>query len=206
MRSFKNVDFSILKTIIKDFKSFIFRKRNLWDKDNFYKKYSKKLYFVKNFNSDECESILKELQPDIIILGGARIIKNNIIDVPRIGIINAHPALLPDFRGVNVVEWSILNDSDLGVTVHFIDKGVDTGPIIIRKKYRLKKGDSLGIIRQKLEILAGILVTHTLLKLILKLEINFITQNSNEGKQYYRMSTKEKKETLEKLEVLKKLI
>lgn len=50
-----------------------------------------------------------EIKPDIIVLGGSSIIRENIIKIPKIGILNAHPGLLPKYREVDVIQWAIYN-------------------------------------------------------------------------------------------------
>ena len=89
-----------------------------------------KIHYVENHNEKQCEQILTEYKPDYIILGGTRILKEHIINKAKFGVLNAHPAILPKYQGLDCVAWSILNNDPVGVTVHLIDTGVDSGPII----------------------------------------------------------------------------
>jgi L-ectoine synthase len=93
---------------------------------------------VDNHNSEESERILMKLCPDLIVLGDTRIIKKSIIIIPNMGIINVHPGYLPDVRGNNPYLWAIIHDLYQGVTVHFIDENIDTGPMIMRQKIMMK--------------------------------------------------------------------
>lgn len=99
---------------------------------------------VDDFNSKRAERLLQHLAPDLIILGpAAQIIKGNILRIPRIGTLNAHQGLLPKYRGMDVMEYSILNGDELGITIHFVDEGVDTGDIILRRYLRVSQGSTL---------------------------------------------------------------
>jgi methionyl-tRNA formyltransferase len=58
-----------------------------------------------------------------------------LLKIPRLGVLNAHLALLPEIRGMNSPEWSLLYEVPLGVTIHFMDTGIDTGPILLRREF-----------------------------------------------------------------------
>lgn len=159
-----------------------------WNNDGYYHDFSDTILTVENFNSTQCEQIIKAMAPDIIILGGARIIRNNIIKIPKIGILNAHPGLLPKYRGVDVIPWAILNGDDVGVTVHFIDEEVDTGEICLQEKLHLTSNDTIQTLREKTEILAGELMAKVL-KMIIKYGTIHTIQNLKEkGQQFYQMT------------------
>lgn len=91
-------------------------------------------YIVKNHNSEENIHILNDVKPDLIVICSSGIISQKIIDIPTIGIISGHPGWLPDFRGWDALRWAILKDGVKGVTIHFIEKGIDTGDIILQEK------------------------------------------------------------------------
>jgi len=125
-----------------------------WLTNNFYYSYSDKVHIVENFNGKECEQFLKEIKPDLIVLGGSRILRKNIISIPEIGILNSHPGLLPKYRGIDVLQWAIYNGDDIGISVHFVDEGVDTGKIVMRKVINLEENDTLDSLSKKAEIAA----------------------------------------------------
>lgn len=89
---------------------------------------------VLNHNSPESIKALSEINPDIIVICSSGIISQKIIDIPKIGIISGHPGWLPDYRGWDALRWAILKNGIKGVTIHFIDKGIDTGDIILQEK------------------------------------------------------------------------
>jgi hypothetical protein len=77
-------------------------------------------------------SWLRSLEPDLLIVSAAPILKPAVLAVPRLGALNVHRGIAPDYRG----EWSLfwaLGRADferIGITLHWIDEGVDTGPIV----------------------------------------------------------------------------
>ncbi|MBI5147722.1 MAG: hypothetical protein HZA37_01040 [Parcubacteria group bacterium] len=102
---------------------------------------------VPNVNGEESRRALLEHAPDLILLDGSAIIKKQIFSIARIGTLNAHPGLLPEYRGVDSVRWSIYHGNPVGATCHFIDEGLDTGPIILREEVSYAAGEPLLSIR-----------------------------------------------------------
>jgi methionyl-tRNA formyltransferase len=170
-----------------------------WFSDDFYRAYSDRVYIVDDFNGQECEQLLREIGPDVIVLGGSRIIRSNIIDIPRIGILNAHPGLLPEYRGVDVIPWAIYHGDPVGVTIHFVDEGVDTGGIVARKVIDVTEGDTIASLGKKADVLAGELMAETVLRIIEGEHVQIVSQSREDGKQYYRMPPKLLRETVRKL-------
>ena len=99
-------------------------------------------YFYMTNSSNELESWVKNLAPDLIVVYVmSQLLKENIYTIPRYGTINLHPSLLPKYRGPNPCFWSYYNmDKVGGVTVHFIDKGEDTGDILFQEEYNIPLG------------------------------------------------------------------
>lgn len=110
---------------------------------------SPKVFHVKSHNSNECVEILHKLSPDLIVLRGCGIIKNRILDIPTIGVINPHYAKLPDFRGMDVTEWSIITRTESAVSVHTVNEGVDTGVVLKSRLIDVNKHDTVGSLRDK---------------------------------------------------------
>ena len=107
-------------------------------------------YFVVPHNSKECIEIIKERDIDIGIIGGARILSKGVIEVFNYGIINFHPGLIPENRGLDNLKWAIYLDIHQGVTVHFIDERVDAGRIILRKEVPVYPDDTLFDVNERL--------------------------------------------------------
>jgi folate-dependent phosphoribosylglycinamide formyltransferase PurN len=86
-------------------------------------------------NSPQAVAQLKQWSSDVAIFTGGNILRTEIFKVPRFGVVNSHLALLPEIRGMSSPEWSILCDVPLGITIHFMDTGIDTGPILLRRDF-----------------------------------------------------------------------
>lgn len=100
-------------------------------------------YRVLAHNSEDCVQALREAKCDIGVVAGARILKQPVIDAISVGIINLHPGLLPQMRGLDALQWSIYENQPLGVTAHVIDKRVDAGLIIAREVIKEYPDDTL---------------------------------------------------------------
>lgn len=108
-------------------------------------------YFeVEHHNAKECEEILDQYHPSLGIIAGARIIKKNIIQKFSQGIINFHPGLIPETRGLDSALWALYYGLPLGVTAHFIDERVDAGRIIQKREINIAKDDTFYDINEKL--------------------------------------------------------
>ena len=101
-------------------------------------------------NSPRAIAQLEQWSPDLAIFTGGDILRDEVLKVPRLGILNAHLALLPEIRGMNSPEWSLLCGVPLGITIHFMDSGVDTGPILLRREFLADGCDSLADLRNKM--------------------------------------------------------
>jgi folate-dependent phosphoribosylglycinamide formyltransferase PurN len=102
-------------------------------------------------NSPRAVAQLKQWAPDLAIFTGGNILRDEVLKVPRLGILNSHLALLPEIRGMSSPEWSLLCGVPIGITIHFMDSGVDTGPILLRREFACAEGcDSLADLRNKM--------------------------------------------------------
>jgi len=171
-----------------------------WRDNDFYAPFTDEILVVNDFNGHESEKKLRSLQPDIIVLGGSGVIRSNIIRIPSIGILNAHPGSLPKYRGVEVIAWAIWNEDPIGVTVHFLDAGVDTGPICARELLPLPQENcDLEDLRIRASKLAGKLMQRVVLELSERGTIETTKNPLEKGRQYYRMKRSQYREADKKL-------
>lgn len=119
-------------------------------------------YCVANHNDSTCKDLLKAEKPDILVLGGTRIIKPSILETPRRATVNAHPGLLPWLRGSASVGWALYRDMKQGATAHFIDPGIDTGDIIVRRELPVSRKDTYESLSARVATLAGELMAESL--------------------------------------------
>jgi folate-dependent phosphoribosylglycinamide formyltransferase PurN len=102
-------------------------------------------------NATKSITLLREWAPDLIIFAGGNILKRPLLAVPRFGVLNVHLGLLPEIRGMSSPEWSLLNDVPVGITNHYMDAGIDTGPILQRLEFPdAKRCGSLSELRHRL--------------------------------------------------------
>ncbi len=98
----------------------------------------------KSVNHPKSLSILKSYEPDLLIsIAGNEIFKKPLIELAEKGCLNLHTALLPKYRGIMPSFWVLKNDEkETGVSVFFVDEGIDSGPILVQKTIPIRKGMS----------------------------------------------------------------
>lgn len=100
-------------------------------------------YLVSNHNDDILMREVEDNGIELGVIGGARILKQPAIEAFKYGILNAHPGIIPQVRGLDALQWALYNDNPLGVTVHLIDQRVDAGRIVIQEQIGLFPDDTL---------------------------------------------------------------
>ena len=105
----------------------------------------------KNVNSDEFISTIKKYKCDLFVsMSFNQIFKSKIINLAKYKTINCHAGKLPFYRGRNVLNWVLINDEkEFGITVHFVDEGIDTGDIILQKSFQISDNDSYKTLLEK---------------------------------------------------------
>ena len=98
----------------------------------------------KDVNSQEFITLLDNFKCDIFVsLAFNQIFKQDILKLTKNGVINCHAGKLPLYRGRNILNWALINDEkEFGITVHFVDEGIDTGDIILQNTYPINDHDS----------------------------------------------------------------
>ena len=83
--------------------------------------------------------LIETIDDDVGIHASSAIYRPALLERFTVGLLNAHIGLLPWYRGRSVLEWSLLNGDDQGVTVFLIDEGIDTGPIVLRRNIEIPR-------------------------------------------------------------------
>ena len=98
---------------------------------------------------------LKRLDIDLIVTCAyGQIIPKEVLEMPKHGCVNVHASILPKYRGSAPIEYAIMNgDSETGVTIMYMDEGMDTGDIISISKLPIEANDTGGTIHDKLSLL-----------------------------------------------------
>ncbi len=146
----------------------------------------------KNVNSKFFINKIKKYKPDLnVSMSFNQILKKNIIHSAKKGFINCHAGALPFYRGRNPLNWVLINgEKSFGITVHFIDEGIDTGDIIEQIKFKITDEDNYSTLLNK----AIYECANLLVKSIKKIESNnfsTISQKTIDEKgSYYSMRKK----------------
>jgi methionyl-tRNA formyltransferase len=99
---------------------------------------------VDSINSSKVINIVKKYNPDIIIVNGTRIIKEDILLSTNAIFLNTHLGITPKYRGVHGGYWALVENDykNCGVTVHLVDKGIDTGGILYQDTIEINNNDN----------------------------------------------------------------
>ncbi len=136
----------------------------------------------KSLKDDETLSQLKELSPDIIIVVAyGKILPESILSLPKYGCINVHGSILPKYRGSAPIQWSVINGEKVtGITTMYMDKGLDTGDILLVEKTEIGANETSGELYDRLSEMGSKLIVKTI-KEIEKGNVNRIKQDDSQS-------------------------
>jgi len=130
----------------------------------------------KSLKDPEFVKTIEDLKPDVQVVVAFKILPPEIFTIPPKGTINLHASYLPQYRGAAPINWVIINgENETGITTFIIDKKVDTGKILLRKKIPIEPDETAGQLHDKLMVEGAKLLVETL-KLIEKDQITPIPQ------------------------------
>lgn len=115
-------------------------------------------------NNDEILNIIKKLEPEVIcVVAYGKLLPKSILDIPKKGCINVHGSLLPKYRGAAPIQWAILNgEKTTGVTTMYMDIGMDTGDMILKKEVSIGENETTGELWDRLSKIGGEILVETL--------------------------------------------
>jgi methionyl-tRNA formyltransferase len=115
------------------------------------------VYQPNSVKTEETIELVKELNPDlIVVVAYGKILPQEVIDIPKKGIINVHSSLLPKYRGAAPIHAAIINgETESGVTIMDIVKELDAGDIILQKKTPINETDTLEDLHDRLAIIGS---------------------------------------------------
>lgn len=114
----------------------------LWHPRELAKQYDIPYHVVKH-NSEETRDLVKDYNLDIGVIAGARILKPIAFESFNVGVINMHPGILPENRGLDNLKWAIIKDMPQGVTSHLIDNKIDKGLLLEQETIKIYPDDTL---------------------------------------------------------------
>ncbi len=116
-----------------------------------------------NLKDSSFQNELKNLEADLFVVVAFRMLPESIWSMPKLGTINLHASLLPNYRGAAPINWAIINgEKKSGVTTFFIEKEIDTGKIIRQEEVKIENTDSAGSLHDKLMVTGAQLLVETI--------------------------------------------
>ena len=111
--------------------------------------------------------LLRDLAPDLaVVVAYGKLLPRNVLELPRLGCINAHGSLLPRWRGAAPIQWSVIaGDEKTGVTIMQMDEGLDTGKILAKYETAIGERETAGELFDRLAEDAAALLSETVRKL-----------------------------------------
>ncbi len=158
---------------IQSFEFFVFKLLNVltpivglkrfYSVKKIFKHFSIPIIQTENINNANYIEKLKAAKPNLIIsFACPQILKKEILSVPGLGCINVHGSLLPKYRGRNIGFWVLLNqESETGVTVHYMNEKIDAGEIILQKKIQVAEKETIHTLYTKILPLEGLALIET---------------------------------------------
>ncbi|MCK5145979.1 hypothetical protein KAR48_04440 [bacterium] len=129
------------------------------------KRHSVPLIKVDTFNGPQGIDALTSLQPALLCIVSAPILKTKVFETASIGCLNAHPGWLPEYRGIGANAHALKNGEKPGVSVHFIDAAIDKGSLLKRERVEVHRNDSVATINDR-AVLRGAELMCEVIKLI----------------------------------------
>ena len=122
------------------------------------------VYQPQKAKDEEFVKFIRKLAPDVmVVVAYGQILTKEMLDIPKYGCINVHASLLPKLRGAAPIQWSVIDgDEESGVTIQQMDEGIDTGDILLVKKYKLDKKETGGSLFEKLASFGGPMILEVL--------------------------------------------
>ncbi len=140
--------------------------------------------------TEDAVAVLREQHPDAIVVAAyGQILSQEILDLPKFGCINIHGSLLPRWRGAAPIQWSVIDgDERTGITIMQMDRGLDTGDILLQESVEIGKKETAEHLYERLAAMGGPLV----LKALDAIEDGTITRTKQDDAKscYAKMLTK----------------
>lgn len=155
----------------------------------FARRYNIPLVKFQNINTSSAVRYIREMKPDLIVsIYFRNILQDELLHIPARGCINIHPAMLPFYRGISPVFWALAEgEKNVGVTIHFMEKGIDRGDIIIQRSVAVREKDD----EHSLFMRCSSIAIPMLLEKIKEIEDNsLVTTAQKEDGSYFSLPTK----------------
>ena len=150
-----------------------------------------KIYQPEKIKDEEFVKELEKLNANLfVVVAYGQILSEQVLNIPKYGCINVHGSLLPKYRGAAPIQWSIINGEEkTGVTIMYMEKGMDTGDMILKEEIIIEPKDTYKTLHDKMSIVGAEALIKAL-ELVEKGTVNAQKQNDDEAT-YAPMITKE---------------
>ena len=131
------------------------------------------IYFCNNITKLEKEvlKLITEYDVKLLVLAGyMRLLSKNFVNsLPSKFIVNVHPSLLPKYKGMNAIKQAIDDSAEYtGVTIHYVDEGMDSGSIIKQKSIKINKLDTIESLKIRLQEIEHLIYSNTIKSILHK--------------------------------------
>ena len=118
-------------------------------------------------NNEEFLNTVKKINPDLIcVVAYGKILPKELLEIPKMGCINVHGSLLPQYRGAAPIQWAVLNgDKKTGITTMYMNKGMDTGDMILKEEVQIGEDETTGELWERLSKIGAKLLVETVEKI-----------------------------------------
>ena len=115
----------------------------------------------------ESREVLSAFEPDFIVtVAFGQLLKESVLEIPKVACVNVHPSLLPKYRGPSPINWPIIRgDKETGVTTMMMDKGMDTGDILLQRATPIGEEETAADLYERLSAMGADLLLETLIGL-----------------------------------------
>ncbi len=115
-------------------------------------------------NNTEFIEEIKNINPEVIcVVAYGKILPKELLDIPKLGCVNVHGSLLPQYRGAAPIQWAVLNgDKKTGITTMYMDVGMDTGDMILKQETEIGEDEDTGELWNRLADIGADLLVETL--------------------------------------------
>jgi len=154
---------------------------------------------VRKLNSSATAAIIKKERIDLIVFSGGGLVRPVLLESVPIGILNCHWGLLPRYRGMDTVVWAEWEKQPTGITLHYMDKGIDNGLILKVKPVQRKPDESIAHFKKRLELISLQSIVECVVS-IRDESIQSYPQIIEDGKQYFVLHKRLEKAMVQVLE------
>jgi len=155
---------------------------------DFRKQYGIPVVYCRTLNDEIVVEGLKRIRPDVVVFTGGGLIRKDVLMNSGAGVLNCHMGVLPDYRGMDVIEWAILEGriNHVGITIHFMDEGIDTGDIVRSRTIAVQDCESIQQLRDRFEPIMCLEMVEACTSFF-QGNLERAPQRLGDGKQYFTM-------------------